>query len=105
MSLIDKAYFTLEELEERWQLPHRDLVYLAENGLLRLSVRLFGVAIACGMYEQGADGRWVSAPFEQRQFTGFQDLQERDVFHLFRYGQIDLVRFHAPGNEYCRLIE
>jgi hypothetical protein len=49
MSLIDKAYFTLEELEERWQLPHRDLVYLAENGLLRMSVRLFGVEIECGM--------------------------------------------------------
>ena len=47
MSLIDKAYFTLEELEERWQLPQRDLVYLAENGLLRLSVRLFGVEIEC----------------------------------------------------------
>ena len=37
MSLIDKAYFTLEEIEERWQLPHRDVVYLAENGLLKLS--------------------------------------------------------------------
>ena len=80
MSLIDKAYFTLEELEERWQLPHRDLVYLAENGLLRLSVRLFGVEIECGMYEEGADGEWFTVPQERRRFTGFQDLQERDVF-------------------------
>ena len=105
MSLIDKAYFTLEELEERWHLPHRDLVYLAENGLLRLSVRLFGVEIECGMYEEGADGEWFSVALERRRFTGFQDLQERDVFRLFRQGQVDVVQFRAPGNEYCHLIE
>src|SRR4051812_11292190 len=104
MSLIDKAYFTLEELEERWQLPHRDLVYLAENGLLRLSVRLFGVEIECGMYEEGADGEWFSVALDRRRFTGFQDLQERDVFRLFRQGQFDVVQFHALEHEYCHLI-
>ena len=104
MSLIDKAYFTLEELEERWQLPHRDLVYLAENGLLRLSVRLFGVEIEFGIYEEGADGEWFSVAQDRRRFTGFQDLQERDVFRLFRQGQFDVVQFHAPENEYCHLI-
>jgi hypothetical protein len=104
MSLIDKAYFTLEELEERWQLPHRDLVYLAENGLLRLSVRLFGVEIECGMYEEGADGEWFSVALDRRRFTGFQDLQERDVFRLFRQGRFDVVQFHAPEHEYCHLI-
>jgi hypothetical protein len=105
MSLIEKAYFTLEELEERWQLPHRDLLYLAENGLLRLSVRLFGVVIESGMYDQGADGQWSSVALERRRFTGFQDLQERDVFRLFRQGQVDVIQFHAPENEYCHLIE
>ena len=42
---------------------------------------------------------------ERRRFTGFQDLQERDVFRLFRQGQVDVVQFHAPENEYCHLIE
>ena len=36
MTAIEKEYFALEELEERWQLPRRDLAYLAENGLLRV---------------------------------------------------------------------
>ena len=40
---------------ERWQLPHRDVAYLAENGLLRLSVRLFGVEMEFGTYEEGAE--------------------------------------------------
>jgi hypothetical protein len=105
MSLIDKAYFTLEELEERWQLPHRDVAYLAENGLLRLSVRLFGVAMEFGVYEEGADGEWFTVPHERRRFTGFQDLLDRDVFQLFRQGQVDVVHFHAPEKEYCYLIE
>ena len=36
MTPIEKEYFALEELEERWQLPRRDLAYLAENGLLKV---------------------------------------------------------------------
>ena len=66
MSLIDKAYFTLEEIEERWQLPHRDVVYLAENGLLKLSVRLFSVRIEQGYYDELNDGDWTRVPTEQR---------------------------------------
>lgn len=105
MPLIDKAYFTLEELEERWNLPHRDLSYLAENGLLRLSVRLFGVEMEFGVYEERAAGKWLPVPHERRRFTGFQDLQERDVFRVFRQGQIDVAHFHAPDKAYCYLIE
>jgi len=40
MVSIEKDYFALDELEERWEVPQRDLVYLAENGLLKVSVRL-----------------------------------------------------------------
>jgi hypothetical protein len=105
MSLIEKAYFALEELEERWQMPHRDLAYLAENGLLRLSVRLFGVQVEFGAYEENADGRSVAVPWERRAFTGMQDLQERDVFRIFRQGQVEVMHFHAPKDEYCQLIE
>lgn len=105
MSLIDKAYFTLEELEERWQLPHRDVAYLAENGLLRLSVRLFGVELEFGTYEERPDGKWLPIPRERRRFTGFQDLQERDVFRVFRQGRIDVPRFYAPDKSYCHPIE
>ncbi len=105
MLLIDKAYFTLEELAERWRLPCRDLVYLAENGLLRLSVRLFGVWLEFGAYEESADGQWSSVPLDRQRFTGFQDLRERDAYLLFRQGQVDVTWFHAPENEYCRLIE
>ena len=105
MSLIDKAYFTLEKLEERWNLPHRDVAYLAENGLLRLSVRLFGVEMEFGVYEESADGEWFTVPFERRRFTGFQDLQERDAFRVFRQGEVDVAHFHAADKAYSYLIE
>jgi hypothetical protein len=105
MSLIDKAYFTLEELEERWQLPHRDLVYLAENGQLRLSVRLFGVALEFGVYEDVSESERFTVPYERLRFTGFQDLLECDVFQVFRQGQVEVTHFKTPDKEYCLLIE
>ncbi len=105
MSLIDKAYFTLEEIEERWQLPHRDLAYLGENGLLRLSVRVFGVHMESGFFEESADGEWFRVAQDRCRFTGLQDLIERDVFRLFREGQVEVGCFHAPEREYRDLLE
>ena len=69
----------------------RDLAYLAENGLLRLSIRLFGVHIERGDYEEDARGDWFSVPMERTCFTGFQDLKERDVFRLFRMASLIVV--------------
>lgn len=37
---IEKRYFSIEEIMERWRMPERDLGYLAENDELRLSVRV-----------------------------------------------------------------
>lgn len=105
MSLIDKAYFTLEEIEERWQLPHRDLAYLGENGLLRLSIRVFGVHMESGFFEESADGEWFRVAQDRCRFTGLQDLIERDVFRLFREGQVEVGCFHAPEREYRDLLE
>ena len=105
MSLIDKAYFTLEELEERWQLPHRDLAYLAENGLLRLSVRLFGVQMEFGVYEEGADGEWFTVPKNAAASPGSRTCRSAMCSGVFRQGQVDVVHFHAPEKEYCYLIE
>ena len=105
MSLIDKAYFTLEEIEERWQLPRRDVVYLAENGLLKLSVRLFNVRLERGYYDELTDGDWSSVPTERRGFSGLQDIGQHDAFRLFRDGQATIDRFDAPAEEYCEVLE
>ena len=96
MSLIDKAYFMLEEIEERWRLPHRDVVYLAENGLLKLSVRLFHVRLEWGTFEEMADGDWARVPTDQRWFSGLQDLREHDAFRLFRDGEVAVISSQRP---------
>ena len=38
MSLIEKEYFTLAEVIDALGMPWTDIIYLAENGHLRLSV-------------------------------------------------------------------
>lgn len=105
MSLIEKAYFTLDEIEDRWQLPRRDVVYLAENGLLRLSVRLYAVYLEQGYYEEMDGGDWARIPTQHGRFTGLQDLHEHDAFVLFRDGQAQVEAFAAPAAEYRWLVE
>jgi hypothetical protein len=106
MSLIDKAYFTLDEIEERWRLPHRDVVYLAENGLLRLSVRLFHMHLEWGEFDDLGNGDWAPVPTDHRWFSGLQDLSERDAFRLFRDGEVAVDQFATPEeHHYCHLLE
>jgi hypothetical protein len=105
MARIEKDYFALHELTERWDLPHHDLVYLAENGLLRVSVRLYGVRLEQGSYEEVGDGQWCSIPEEQSLFQGLQDLRAEDVYRLFHEGALRIARFDAPERRYCVVLK
>jgi len=73
---IDKLYFTLPEVLERWRLSETDLVYLAENDKLRLSVRVFHAAVEFGDIEEGADGERFRVPWERKPFSGLLDLHD-----------------------------
>ena len=99
---IDKLYFTLPEILERWRICETDLVYLAENDKLRLSVRVFGVPIEFGDHEEAADGQRFRVPWEQSSCSGLLDLHARDVFQLFRCGEVHLENFRTPKADYAQ---
>lgn len=63
---IEKSYFTLPEILERWSMSEADLVYLAENDQLRLSIRVFNLAVEFGDYEEteSAGGKTLDAAIE-----------------------------------------
>ena len=61
---IEKLYFTLPEVIARWRISDTDLVYLAENDKLRLSVRVFHAPVEFGDIEEGADGERFRALHE-----------------------------------------
>jgi len=100
---IDKAYFKLVEVEERWGMPESDLVYLAENGQLRLSVRVFGVPVEFGDIEVEPDGRWFSIPHTQERHSGLLDLRPVDAFEVFRSGEVVLSQFRPREADYACL--
>jgi len=66
MAGIEKDYYILEEIEERWGLPRHDIAYLAENGLLKVSVRLYGIHIEYGSIEQTCTCRSKIGPVKRR---------------------------------------
>lgn len=100
---IDKLYFTLPEILDRWQITEADLIYLAENDKLRLSVRVFGAPIEFGDYEETADGDRHRVPWEQSHYSGLLDLHARDVFQLFRCGEVHLETFRTPKADYATI--
>ena len=105
MAGIEKDYYILEEIEERWGLPRHDIAYLAENGLLKVSVRLYGIHIEYGSIEQTKDGQWLSIPGERAWFEGLLDLRPCDVYKLFHEGSVRIRTFAVPDGEYCRVLQ
>ncbi|MCC3861775.1 hypothetical protein [Pseudemcibacter aquimaris] len=105
MSFIEKDYFTLEEIEARWGMPRRDLVYLAENGLLKVSVRLFGAVIETGYIEEDQEsGQGYTVPCSRDRYRGLMDLRDFDAYKIFTNGSSVISAFDALPMEYAHLL-
>lgn len=103
--LIEKDYFTLVEVLEHWQMPRRDAVYLAENGKLRLSVRVFHLRCEVGGIEEDKDSGRFRVPYQYMAISGLLELRERDVHALFRDGAVAVSCFYTPADEYLDIHE
>ncbi|MFP7572358.1 hypothetical protein [Marivita sp. S2033] len=100
---IEKAYFTLPEILDRWSISEADLIYLAENDKLRLSVRVFGTPLELGDYEETLEGEHFRVPAEQSYYSGLLELHVRDVFQLFRAAELTVSDFRTPGSGYASI--
>ena len=96
---IEKAYFTLPEILDRWSISEADLIYLAENDKLRLSVRVFGVPLELGDYEETHEGEHFRVPTEQSYYSGLLELHPRDVFQIFRTAELTVSDFRTPWSD------
>ena len=106
MSLIEKEYFTLAEVIESLGMPWTDVIYLAENGHLRLSVLVFQLPVDCGFCEQISDDDWDHFPCEDpSHLTGLVDLGDRDAHMILKNGSAAVEHFKAKPKEYCSIAE
>lgn len=98
---IEKAYFTLPEVLDRWSIAEADLIYLAENDRLRLSIRILNLLVEFGEHEEMDDGHCASIPTGRGYYNGLLDLHVTDVFRLFRHGEISVGWFRTPKADYA----
>ena len=106
MSLIEKEYFTLAEVVDALGMPWTDIIYLAENGHLRLSVLVFQLPVDCGYIVQNAGGAWDYYPDEdQSHLSGLMDLLDRDAHLILKNGSAAIESFNAKPNECCSIAE
>lgn len=102
---IEKRYFSIEEVMERWRKPERDLGYLAENDELRLSVRVYGLPVEFGRIERPKSGpvTWHAERVDRQ--TGLLDLHAGDAFMVFRCAERNLTDFRLPTGDLVRIAD
>jgi len=100
---IEKKYFTIEEILERWQMPEHDLGYLAENDELRLSIRIYDVPMEFGEFRRLKSGgrRW--SPKERTIYSGLVDLHPSDAYMIFRCSERNVFDFRQPDGSCMRV--
>jgi hypothetical protein len=104
MVTIEKLYFPLRQVAERWRVPMDDLVYAAETGELRTSIRVDRVCIEQGILEVDGDQQF-RCPYDRSWYTGLLDLTARDAFLVFRDGYAEVRDFRTDVcNEYLCVI-
>lgn len=102
---IEKQYYSLGEILKRWSIDEEDLIYLAENNQVRLSIRVFNQFLEFGDYDADIDGARFRVPYEERVFSGLLDLHDCDVFQLFRCGEAHLKEFRYDRCGYAAFPE
>lgn len=105
MKLIEKEYYTLQEVTAAWEMPRHDVAYLAETGRMRLTVRVCRLHIERGEIEADPDCGWHSIPHEQSRYTGLLDISAQDAQLILRNGSTEIQAFHAPDEHYCHVMD
>jgi hypothetical protein len=98
MPLPEREYFTLNEIETRWEITRSDALYYAENGLVRFATRIFGAVVETGIIETEPDGRWFRLPEEHMRYSGLLTLRACDLATIFRRGSAS-INFFDPGDD------
>lgn len=105
MKLIEKEYYTLQEVTAAWEMPRHDVAYLAETGRMRLTVRVCRLHIERGEIESHPDCGWHTIPHEQARYTGLLDITAQDAQLIMRNGSTEIQAFHAPDEHYCHVMD
>lgn len=102
---IEKMYFGIEEVMERWQMPERDLGYLAENDELRLSVRVYDLPVEFSRIEEPTAE--PAKRHSDRTFchSGLLDLCAGDAFMIFRCAERGLRDFRLRNGDLVRIAQ
>jgi hypothetical protein len=104
VSLIQKEYFRLDEVARDLGLSGSDVIYLAENGCLRLSILVYDLPLERGAIEDPGNGDWHRVPEEAGRWTGLLDLWEKDAHVILKTGHAEISAFHAAKGRYCDCI-
>jgi hypothetical protein len=98
---IDKSYFTLPEILERWQITEPTCLPGRERQAPAVGARVRRADRVRRLRGGRQDGEPFRVPWEQKPFSGLLDLHACDVFQLFRCGEVHLSEFRTPKADYA----
>lgn len=102
---IEKTYFPLKEVEAEWKLSDSDLLYVVENGNLRLSYRATRLRIEFGEYEEVEPGHTVPVYFDDIIYSGLLDLHASDARTILFRGSSKVKSFHIAPPAFQKVCE
>lgn len=89
--MLEKKYFSLPELVERWGINIHNLLYLAENKLFNLKVRAFNI---CGTWCQNQTNAGISyeRPLKSGEMSGLFPISLKSARQIMINQAVELTK-------------
>jgi hypothetical protein len=102
MSLPQKEYFALTEVEHRWRMRRLDTAYFAENGRVEISIRTHELDVVSGTAAH-PKAQWGRSTERTWRHDGLLPLRPGDLSAILRRGHYLVSEFKAEPGRFLSL--
>ena len=101
---LEKEYYKIEELADRWKITAQDLEYLILTKCIPVYIFLSNAVLEVGNYNITDHGRILHMPKDVHEFTGLKQLRREDLDSIIRNDFYEVHDFMPDGKfHYIRL--
>jgi len=103
MTHVQKPFYHIDEILERWDMSERDVMSFVLSGSLTVSATVAGLRVTCGICRTSATGVIDRIASSHRYIIGIVPLQPSDGWRVLRQGEFAVTTLKAPADEFATI--
>ena len=103
MTHLQKPFYHIDEVLERWSISERDMMAFVLAGSLTVSATVAGLRVTYGLCRPSAAGITDRIATSHSYIIGLVPLQRSDAWRVFKQGEFAITTLLAPPEEFAMI--